>query len=65
MVNNDAIAKGIDWSLETDGKALLLKIVPLQLTEHWNGAGAYTSLHPYCLMFMVLEQTVHATKGER
>lgn len=60
-----AIAKAVGCSPQTNSEGLLLKIRPTDLTENgevelvpnWN-------LHPYCLVFMILEGTLQATRGE-
>lgn len=45
---------------------ILLKITPAQFTEHGEEELVpMENLHPYLLVFLVLEGTLHAIKGER
>lgn len=55
----------IDGSLDTNGKSLLLKATLTQLIEHGELKFMPTqSLHLQGLVFLELESSLHATKGE-
>jgi hypothetical protein len=52
-------------SLQNDSKVPLLKAKPTQLNEHGEVELVPTlSLYPYVPVFIVLEGTLHGTKGE-
>lgn len=59
------VAKAISYCLQTDDKVVLLNTKPTQLTEHKVGLVPTYSLHPYLLLFRLLERTLHAKKEER
>lgn len=65
--NNPSYGQGCcQGSPQNDGKAGLVKTIPTQLIKHKEVelVPARTS-HLYRPVFMVLEGTLHATKGER
>lgn len=56
-MKTQATAKAIDYSLQTDCKAVLLKTTSRYFTE--VDLVPVQSLHSYYLVFMVLESTMH------